>query len=130
MIHRRYLLLAGLLVLAAAPVRPTHAAVPTDTPIGLQVFPGPGALLLTFGTVPGATGYTVYRRAATDAADTAAKVSGDSPIVYGWFIDDKGLTNGVNYVYTVKAVKGGTEGPASAETIGMPQVPIGDGYLL
>jgi hypothetical protein len=123
-------LVGGLLVLTGTR-NAAQAAGLTNTPVGVQVIPGTGQVLVTFGTVPGATGYNIYRReAAIPPAGTATKVNTD-PTPYGWFLDNQGLTNGTSYLYSVKAVlAGGTEGPASAEAIGMPQVPTGDGFML
>jgi hypothetical protein len=126
-------LLGGVLALTAGLAGTARAAELSTTPVGVQVLPGTGRVLVTFGTVPKATGYNIYRREATfDTPGTAAKVNTD-PVPYAWFIDDgggQGLPNGTNYYYSVKAVIGGAEGPASGEALGMPQVPIGDGFML
>jgi len=127
-------LVGGLLALTAGARNAAQAAGLTNIPVGVQVIPGTGQVLVVFGTVPGATGYNIYRREAADPnTGTPTKVNTDAT-PYGWFIDNgggQGLTNGTTYLYSVKAVlAGGTEGPASAEAIGMPQVPIGDGFML
>jgi hypothetical protein len=125
-------LLGGFLALTLGIAGTAGAAALSNTPVGVQVFPAPNRLLVTFGTVPNATGYNIYRREATADASTAAKVNTDA-VPHGWFIDDgagQGLPNGTNFYYSVKAVISGAEGPASGEALGMPQVPIGDGFLL
>lgn len=124
--------LAGVLALAAGSMQPAHgAAIPT--PAGLQALPGPGQVLLTFGEVPNAVGYNIYRRTPDQTPDKAMLVNAQ-PDPYGWFIDDgagKGLPNGMNFYYSVKAVQADkTEGPASTEVLAMPQIPIGPGLVL
>ncbi len=122
--------LAGVLALAAGVARPAHAGPPVlDTPQRVRAFPGNGAVLVTFSTVPEATGYNIYRRPVGDAADKAVLVNAQ-PTPYGWLIDaganNAGLPNGTNFLYTAKAVlKDGKEGPASADTLVRPQVPLG-----
>ena len=124
--------LAGVLALAAVAVRPAHVAAIT-TPAGLQALPGPGQVLLTFGEVPNATGYNIYRRTPDQTPAQAAKVNAQ-PDPYGWFLDDgggKGLPNGMNFYYSVKAVMPDkTEGPATPEMLAMPQIPLGPGFVL
>jgi hypothetical protein len=124
--------LAGVLALAAGAGQPAHGAAIT-TPAGLQALPGPGQVLLTYGEVPNATGYNIYRRTPDQTPSQAVKVNTD-PDPYGWFIDDgggKGLPNGTNFLYSVKAVMPDkSEGPATAEMLAMPQIPIGQGFIL
>jgi hypothetical protein len=127
-------LVAGAMALTGGARNSAQAAGLTNTPVGVQVLPGTGMVLVTFGTVPDAVGYNIYRREAADPpTGTAAKVN-DKATPYGWFLDDgagKGLPNGTSFLYSVKAVmKDNSEGPASAEAIGMPQVPTGDGFML
>jgi regulation of enolase protein 1 (concanavalin A-like superfamily) len=101
---------------------------------GIQVSPAPGAVLASYGGAPGAVGYNIYRRAATDTPDKAVLVNA-MPNPYTWFIDDnggKGLTNGTSYIYQVKAVvkdSSGkmTEGPVSEEASATPQMPLSPG---
>ncbi len=103
-------------------------------PTRLQPQPGNGAVLLTFGAVPNAIGYNIYRRVA-GAKDPATLVNAQ-PTANGWFIDT-GLTNGTNYLYSVKSVTKSLadptqllEGAASSEVLVMPQVPSADGFAL
>lgn len=125
--------LAGVLASAAGAARPAHAAPPVlNTPLRVAAQPGNGAVLLTYGTVPGATGYNAYRRAHGAAADTAVKVNAE-PTPYGWLIDagadGAGLANGTNFIYTVKAVLAdNTEGPASEEVLVRPHAPLGGAF--
>jgi len=102
---------------------------------GIQVFPGQGTVLLSYGGAAGAVGYNIYRRAATDTPDKAVKVN-DTPTPFTWFTDDnggKGLTNGTTLIYQVKAVvkdsSGNmTEGPLSEEASATPQVPVNGSF--
>src|SRR5689334_15002388 len=120
--------LVALVVGAAAPAR---AALPADGPTRVQVFPGPGALLITYVPASAAAGYNVYRRPAGRPADQAARVHA-LPISTNWLVDDgqgQGLPNGVPFVYFVRAVlrdAGGglSEGPPTVEVEASPQTPI------
>jgi hypothetical protein len=134
--RRAYLgLLVGVAACAACAVKPALAAPPVlNTPLRVMALPGNGATLITFGTVPGATGYNVYRRAHGEAADKAVKVNAQ-PSPYGWLIDagadNAGLPNGTNFIYSVKAVlTDGSEGPASEEVLVRPQVPLGGAFFV
>jgi regulation of enolase protein 1 (concanavalin A-like superfamily) len=120
----RYLLaaLAGVLALTVGARTPVHAA-PINTPSAPILTPDDGRVLVTFGGVLGATGYNVYRRT---AGGTATLVNA-SPIPYLWLIDDNGgagLANGTPLFYSVKAVVGGAEGPASPENVTTPAPPL------
>ena len=103
---------------------------------GIQVSPAPGAVLVSYGEAPGAVGYNLYRRAATDTPDKAVLVN-STPNPYTWFIDDnggKGLANGTTLIYQVKAVVMDAsgkmvEGPASEEASATPQVPINGNFV-
>src|SRR5205814_1699500 len=102
-------LLAGVLALAAGMVTPAHAAAPTN-PAMPEATPGNGAVLLTFGAIPNAASFNIYRASADKAGDQPAKVGNATS---GFFVDTT-VTNGTNYYYTVKAVdKSGAEGAAS-----------------
>jgi hypothetical protein len=119
-------LLAGVLALASATIKPAHAAAPTS-PAMPEATPGNGVVLLTFTTIPNAASYNIYRRTADQTADQIAKVGNTGS---GFFIDT-GLTNGTNLYYSVKAVdSAGSEGVASDPVLVMPQVPIGPGLVL
>jgi hypothetical protein len=80
-------------------------------------------VLVTYGAVLNAVSYNIYRRDFSQTADKAVKVNAQ-PIAQSFFIDT-GLTNGKPLLYSVKAVfQDGTEGPASADAVVTPQVPI------
>jgi hypothetical protein len=119
--------MAGMLVLSVGTIQSAHAAGLPATPARVQAIPGPGAVLITYSTALNATGYNVYRRPASQAADTAVKVNAQ-PTPYTWLIDDnqgQGLTNGAPLLYFVKAVQSdGAEGAASSDVVVTPQVPI------
>src|SRR5436190_18610838 len=107
--QRHQWLLAGVLALAAGMVKPAHASPPT-APAMPEATPGNGAVLLTFGAIPNAASYNIYRQEADRAADQAAKAGSATS---GFFIDTA-VTNGTNYYYSVKAVdKSGAESAAS-----------------
>jgi regulation of enolase protein 1 (concanavalin A-like superfamily) len=105
-------------------------------PLGpVEVIPGSGAVLLTYGTAANAVGYNIYRRQATETADKAVLLKAEaSPYStpYSWFIDDnqgKGLPNGTGFVYQVKAVLQDasgklSEGSTSSPVLAEPQLPI------
>jgi hypothetical protein len=116
----RYLLaaLASVLALTAAASTPVLAG-PQNTPSLPILHPDDGRVLVTFGGVLKATGYNVYRR---PAGGTATLVNA-TPTPYTWLIDDNGgagLANGTPLFYSVKAVVGGAEGPASPENVTTP----------
>jgi hypothetical protein len=119
--------LAGMLVLSAGATRSAQAAGLAASPTRVQAFPGPGAVLLTYSTALNATGYNVYRRGASEAADKAVLVN-STPTPYTWVIDDNkgaGLANGAPLIYFVKAVQAdGAESAASGEVVVTPQTPI------
>jgi hypothetical protein len=119
--------LAGMLVLSAGAIRSAHAAGLPATPARVQALPGTGAVLITYSTALNATGYNVYRRQASQAADQAVKVNAQ-PTPYTWMVDDnqgQGLANGTALLYFVKAVQpDGAEGAASSEVVVTPQVPV------
>lgn len=125
--------LAGMLVLSAGGLRAAHAAGLTATPERVQVFPGPGAVLITYSTALNATGYNVYRRGANETADQAVLVN-STPSPYTWVIDDNkgaGLANGTPLIYFVKAVQqDGAEGAASTEVVVTPHAPILGGMFV
>jgi len=116
-------LLAAVMTLAAGTTRPVHAQASSKTPAFVQAFPNPGAVLVTYGNVLNATGYNIYRRDVGQTPDKAVKVNAQ-PINQSYYIDT-GLTNGKPLLYSVKAVfQDGTEGPASADAVATPQMPI------
>jgi hypothetical protein len=100
-------------------------------PANVQALPGTGAVLLTYGGTPNAVGYNIYRIGPTDKAPV--KVSGDDPVPYTWFIDQKDLQNGTAYRYLVVGVLKDASGNASETAASMmvvaePQVPIVPGW--
>jgi hypothetical protein len=98
----------------------------------LQVFPGSGAVLVSYGSDANAVGYNIYRRAASDTPDKAVLVNASKPNPYTWFIDDNagaGLANGTPLIYVVKAVTKDSsgnlvEGAVSQSASVTPQVPV------
>ena len=122
----RYCFGAALVVTMTTLASVVQAAVPPAVPQGVQAFPGTGAVLVTFGGVPGATGYNVYRHERSQTADKAVKVNAE-PTPHTWAID-QGLTNGTPLVYSVKAVLPSGEGAASTEVSVTPQVPVLPGW--
>lgn len=122
---------AALLALAASAAGPARAELAADAPTRLQVFPGPGALLITFVPATGAAGYDVYRRPAGGPAAQAARVN-LQPITVTWLVDDgqdQGLPDGVPFLYFVRAVfrdASGSmiEGPRTPDVEATPQSPI------
>ena len=72
-------------------------------------------------TVGGATGYNVYRRAASGAYDYAAPLNGATPIAATTFSDPgAGLVAGATYAYVVRAVTAGAESANSNERSATP----------
>jgi hypothetical protein len=121
-------MLAAAMAVLAGTTGTVHAQADAKTPAFVQAFPNPGAVLVTFGSVLNATGYNIYRRDVGQTADKAAKVN-PQPINQT-FIIDTGLTNGKPQLYSVKAVfADGTEGPASADAVATPQMPILGGFF-
>ena len=104
------------------------------TPPPAEAIPSSGEVLLLYSPVPNAVGYNIYRRAVTDTPDKAVLVN-STPTPYTWFSDDnggKGLTNGTELIYQVKAVLKDASGNlsevlASQPVMTLPQVPILDG---
>lgn len=124
--QRQQWLLAGVLALAAGSIKPAHAGPPA-VPAMPEATPGNGAVLLTFGAIPTAASYNIYRSNADKEGDQPAKVGSAAS---GFFIDTA-VTNGTNYSYTIKAVdKSGAESAASEPVLVAPQVPIGPGLML
>jgi hypothetical protein len=113
------------------------ADVVTPAPAGpgaVQASPGSGAVLLTFRTVPNALGYNIYRQGPDDKAPV--RVNAEST-TYSWFVDlgpdGKGLTSGVSYRYTVRALVKNAAGEViesldSQVVLAEPQAPIPPGF--
>jgi len=124
--QRQQWLLAGVLALVAGTIKPAQAGPPT-APAMPEATPGNGAVLLTFGAIPNAASYNIYRRTADQTADQAAKTGSAT----SGFFTDTAVTNGTNYYYSVKAVDAsGAESAASDAVLVAPQVPIGPGLIL
>jgi hypothetical protein len=125
MLRGRYIHLAALasvLALTAGARTPANGAA-INTAAAPILTPADGRVLVTFGGVLNATGYNVYRH----AAGAAATLVNATPTTYNWLIDDNGgagLANGTSLFYSVKAVVGGAEGPASLENVTTPAPPL------
>ena len=96
------------------------AGVP-PVPSGLGATPGDAQVALSWNTVSGATGYTVWR----------SMVSGSGYTVVGSptepAFSETGLVNGTTYYYLVSAINAEGESPASAEVSATLQFLTGDG---
>jgi len=96
---------------SVTPLPPLPAKVPGITPTGDD-----GQVLITWGSVSGATSYNVYwSTTAGTAATSGAKVANATS---GQVIT--GLTNGQTYYFVVKAENMAGEGPASTEKSATP----------
>jgi hypothetical protein len=104
---------------------------PIPAPGRVQAFPGTGAVLITYGTVPDAVGYNIYRREPSQKSTDAVKVNAQ-PTANGWFIDDSGgagLATDKPLIYSVKAVVKNEAGESSEssgsdEVVVTPQAPL------
>jgi hypothetical protein len=122
---------AALLALVVSTAAPARAALLADAPTRVQVFPGPGALLITYVPASAAAGYNVYRRTTGRPADQAVRVNAQ-PITTTWLVDDgqgQGLPDGVPFIYFVRAMlrdagNSLSEGPPTSEVAAAPQTPI------
>ena len=95
---------------------------PPDAPSGLQVAEeGNGTISLAWDSVPGATGYNVYRSPLSGGGWVKAN---NSPLTSTEFIDS-GLQNARTYYYVVTAVdSSGNESAHSNEVSAQPQFTI------
>ncbi|MGO8673986.1 MAG: choice-of-anchor tandem repeat GloVer-containing protein, partial [Capsulimonadaceae bacterium] len=89
---------------------------PPAPPAGLTATAGNAQVSLDWTASPDATGYNVYRATASGAEGTAAV--GTSTAAY---YTDTGLTNGVEYFYTVAAVNDGGTSAQSTEAFATPE---------
>ena len=96
---------------------------PPPAPTGLAVTSeGNGTVGLSWGAVPGAAGYNLYRSPLTGGG--FVKVN-DAPLT-GTSYSDTGLRNAQDVYYIVRAVDAkGNESTASNEVRAMPHLPIG-----
>jgi hypothetical protein len=116
----------GVAVIAAADIAQAQSL---PAPADLESTPpSPGTILLSWGAVPGATSYNIYRSTTSGGEGTTAIATTTSTSY-----TDTGLTNGPPpvYYYKVAAVNSGGVGPQSAETATptpLPQSP-GNGQV-
>ncbi|NJD59136.1 MAG: alpha-amylase [Anaerolineae bacterium] len=95
---------------------------PPAAPTGLSAVEDPGAVLLSWYDVPGATGYNLYRSPLTGGG--YIKVNTDPLADTSFF--DSGLRNAQDYFYVVTALDGsGNESAYSTEVFAMPHLIIG-----
>lgn len=89
---------------------------------------GSGKVVLYWNSTPNAEGYNIYRGTTSDGENYTTPVNGGTPVntpsysgssVYSF--TDTGLTNGVEYFYTVKAVSGTSESQPSNEDSDVPK---------
>ena len=64
---------------------------------------------VSWASVPGATGYNLYRRTATGSFDYAARLGGAT--IAGTTFADTAAVDGQSYVYVVRTVVDGAQGP-------------------
>jgi hypothetical protein len=118
--------LAGAFALAAALPLPAHAQRfdLSDQPGSIQAFPNSGEVLVTYGAVPNAVGYNIYRRGLSQSYDQRIRVN-PQPIPQTFFLDT-GLTNDTPLLYSAKAVfQDGKEGfSPTPEVVVTPHAPI------
>lgn len=100
-------------IVVVAPAGPSLTAVTAQNPgIGQST----GAITVDWASVAGATGYNVYRRAASGSYDHTAPLNGATPISGTSYTDaGSGLTGGTTYAYVVRAVSAGAESANSNE---------------
>jgi hypothetical protein len=92
------------------------------TPAFAQVLPKDAQVLVTWGAVVDAAGYTVSRRLATEAADKNVVVNA-TPIKET-SLPDTGLTNGTAYIYSIQAsFADGSKGDP-IEAVGTPHAAL------
>ncbi len=97
---------------ASAAVSATPVPAAPAAPTGVMATAGNAQVSLTWTTVPGATGYQVFRNGTQVGTPTAAAFT------------DTGLTNNTAYSYTVKATNLGGTSAASAAVSATPTNPL------
>lgn len=117
----RLAMAAAALVLVVGGARPAFSQE-EKTPAWAQVLPRDGQVLVTWGAVVDATGYTVSRRKAGEEIDKAVVVNA-APIKET-SITDSNLTNGTALIYSVQAsFADGSKGDPK-EAVGTPHAAI------
>ncbi|MGO8671962.1 MAG: choice-of-anchor tandem repeat GloVer-containing protein, partial [Capsulimonadaceae bacterium] len=94
---------------------PAYPAAPT----GLTATAGNAQIELSWTASTGATSYDVYR-STTSGSEGSTPIGTATSEAY----TDTGLTNGVNYFYTVAAVNDGGTSPPSTEASATPEAPV------
>ena len=86
-----------------APAAPSLTTVAAQNPTAGQTT---GDVQVTWGSVTGATGYNIYRRASAGSYNFSAPLNGVTPYTSGTTYTDSGagLTGGTTYDYVVRAV--------------------------
>ncbi len=93
---------------ASSTVTVTPVAPPLSSPTGLSATPGDGKITLSWGSVSGATSYTVTRNGAYLTTTTVPSLL------------DSAVTNGLTYTYTVVAVGPSSQSAPSAPVSATP----------
>ncbi|PRX74084.1 alpha-tubulin suppressor-like RCC1 family protein [Cohnella sp. SGD-V74] len=102
-----------------APPATSNAAtlqVRPGAPTNVAATAGDGRVRLTWGPVPGATGYNVYR--STTVGSEGSLIASVTGSEYAY--DAIGLTNGTTYYFVVKATNADGEGRASIQASAQP----------
>jgi autotransporter-associated beta strand protein len=92
---------------------------PPNAPVSLSAVPGDTQVTLTWTSVPGVTGYYLFRGTSSGGEDTlvAGNYSGTS-------VTDTGLANGTTYYYVVASTNSNGLGPNSPEASATPNANI------
>jgi hypothetical protein len=114
---------------SVAPAAPALTTVTAQNPASEQAT---GGIQLSWSAVSGATGYNIYRRAASGSYDYTSPLNGATPYTGTTYSDPgAGLTGGTPYSYVVRAVAGSpavestSSGELSATAIARPAAPGG-----
>jgi hypothetical protein len=117
----RLAMVAAALMLVAVGSRPAFSQ-DEKTPAWAQVLTKDAQVLVTWGAVVDATGYTVSRRVVGEAADKNVIVNAQ-PIKETSLVDAN-LKNGTSYIYSIQAsFADGSKGDPK-EAVGTPNAPI------